>query len=297
MADIYRASRKDAEQHFSRTVTEAQVFSRQWSPPTGVLGRILSETAARVAALSPAHRVSAGRAAEAAPEAPSFAEALGGATVAVIAEVKRRSPSRGSIRETMSAAEQGAAYERGGAAAISVLTEPAHFGGSMNDLETTRGRVSIPLLCKDFNIDEIQLAQARAAGASAALLIARALAPDRLASMMSEAARLGLEALVEVRTADELALAVELGARVIGINSRDLETLEIDHSVPQRLLPQVPAGLLAIAESGVASRADVEARARWGADAVLVGSVLSAAADPERAARDLGNVARCRRAS
>jgi len=278
-------------------VTEAQVYSRQWSPPTGVLGRILSETAARVAALSSAQRDAAAHAAESATEAPSFAEALRGATVAVVAEVKRRSPSRGSIRETMSAAEQGAAYERGGAAAISVLTEPAHFGGSMADLETTRSRVGIPLLCKDFNIDEIQLAQARAAGASAALLIARALAPDRLASMMSEAVRLGLEALVEVRTRDELALAIELGAMVIGINSRDLETLEIDPAVPQRLLPLVPAGLLAIAESGVASRADVEARARWGADAVLVGSVLSASADPERAVRELSDVARSRRAS
>jgi indole-3-glycerol phosphate synthase len=297
LANIYRASRKDAEQHFSRTVTEAQVFSRQWAPPTGVLGRILAETTERVAAISRADRDAVARAADSTPGAPRFADALRGTTVGIIAEVKRRSPSKGSIRETMSASEQGMAYEQGGAAAISVLTESANFGGSMSDLETTRARVRIPLLCKDFNIEEIQLVQARAAGASAALLIARALAPARLASMMEAADRLGLDALVEVRTEGELALALELGSRAIGINSRDLETLEIDPSVPERLLPTIPAGVLAIAESGIETRADVEARARWGADAVLVGSVLSASSNPAQAVRAMCGVARGRRAS
>jgi indole-3-glycerol phosphate synthase len=196
----------------------------------------------------------------------------------------------------MSAAEQGESYERGGASAISVLTEPAHFGGSYADLESTRARVRIPLLCKDFNIDEVQLVQARASGASAALLIARALAPDRLAAMMEAASRLELETLVEVRTEAELALALELGARVIGINSRDLETLEIDAAVPERLLRTIPSGVIAIAESGIATREDVEARARWGADAVLVGSVLSASENPEGAVRSFTGVARSPRA-
>jgi indole-3-glycerol phosphate synthase len=220
-----------------------------------------------------------------------------GSTVAVIAEVKRRSPSRGSIRESIAAELQGVAYERGGARAISVLTEPLHFGGSVTDLENTRVRVGIPLLRKDFHIDEIQLYEARAAGASAVLLIVRALSPERLATMMESATRLQLEALVEVHTESELALAVELGARVIGVNSRDLETLEIDARVLERLLGVVPAGMIAIAESGIESRADVEVRALWGADAVLIGSALSASADPESAVRAMTGVPRSGRAN
>jgi indole-3-glycerol phosphate synthase len=296
LADNYRASRKDAEQQHSRTVTEAQVFSRQWAPPTGVLGRIMAEAAQRVAAISSAERATIERRAASAPPAPSFLHALRGDAVAIIAEVKRRSPSKGAIRESLSAPEQGASYARGGASAISVLTEPAHFGGSLGDLETTRAGVSIPLLRKDFHLNEIQLAEARTAGASAALLIARALSPGRLASMMESASRLEIEAVVEVRTEAELALAIELGARVIGVNSRDLETLEIDVSVPERLLPMIPPGAIAVAESGISTRADVEVRAGWGADAVLVGSTLSASDDPEGAVRALTGVKRGSRA-
>ena len=151
LADIYRASRKDAEQQLSRTVTEAQVFSRQWAPPVGVLGRIISETAQRVAALSAADRVARARAAASAPLGPSFADALRGNAVAIIAEVKRRSPSKGAIRESMSAAEQGESYERGGAAAISVLTEPVHFGGSYADLEA-RERAFVFPCCARISI-------------------------------------------------------------------------------------------------------------------------------------------------
>ena len=277
-------------------MTEAQVFSRQWAPPTGVLGRIMAEAAQRVYVVSPADRAAVERRAMEAPPAPSFINALRGSDVAIIAEVKRRSPSRGAIRESMSAAEQGAAYARGGASAISVLTEPAHFGGSLEDLETTRARVSIPLLRKDFHCDSLQLAEARAVGASAVLLIARALAPELLAAMLEAAARVNIEPLVEVRTEAELALAIELGARVVGINSRDLETLEIDAAVPERLLPMIPRGVIAIAESGIATRADVEARAGWGADAVLVGSTLSASDNPEGAVRALTGVRRSPRA-
>ncbi|HEY7860348.1 MAG TPA: indole-3-glycerol phosphate synthase TrpC [Gemmatimonadaceae bacterium] len=278
-------------------MTEAQVFSRQWAPPTGVLGRILGETAQRVAAIPAADRDAIERRASVVARAPSFIDAMRGSTVAVIAEVKRRSPSRGSIRESIAAELQGVAYERGGARAISVLTEPLHFGGSVTDLENTRARVGIPLLRKDFHIDEIQLYEARAAGASAVLLIVRALSPERLATMMESATRLQLEALVEVHTESELALAVELGARVIGVNSRDLETLEIDARVLERLLGVVPAGMIAIAESGIESRADVEVRALWGADAVLIGSALSASADPESAVRAMTGVPRSGRAN
>ena len=286
----------DAEKQNSRTVTEAQVFSRQWSPPVGVLGRIMAESADRVRAMSETERRAIERAAASAVARPSFLDAFGGKMVAVIAEVKRRSPSKGAIRETIAADAQALAFERGGAAAISVLTEPRHFGGSLSDLESARDRVGIPLLRKDFHCDAIQLFEAKASGASAALLIARALAPATLGELMSVSDDLGLEPLVEVRTEAELMLALELGARVIGINSRDLETLEVDAGVPERLLRLVPNGVIAVAESGVESLENVGDRARWGADAVLVGSALSASDDPEATVRALSQVERIPRA-
>ena len=277
-------------------MTEAQVFSRQWTPPAGVLARIMAEAADRVRAMSEPYRRAVQDAAASAPAVPSFAGALTRDHVAIIAEVKRRSPSKGAIRESIAAEKQAAAFESGGAAAISVLTEPMHFGGSLADLETARSHVRIPLLRKDFHLDAIQLYEARAAGASAALLIARALPPAKLQEMMSLADELGLEPLVEIRTDAELLLALELGARVIGINSRNLETLEVDASVPERLLPLIPSGVIAVAESGIESRADVAARARWGADAVLVGSILSRSDDPATAVRALTAVPRSPRA-
>ena len=193
----------DAEKQNSRTVTEAQVFSRQWAPPTAVLGRIMIESANRVGAMSSVQRRAVERAAGLAPVRPSFREALSRETVAVIAEIKRRSPSKGAIRESITAASQALAFERGGAAAISILTEPAHFGGALADLESARDHVSIPLLRKDFHCDPIQLREARACGASAALLIARALSPSALQKMMAVAHELSLEPLVEVGTPAE----------------------------------------------------------------------------------------------
>lgn len=286
----------DAEKQNSRTATEAQVFSRQWAPPVGVLGRIMAESVDRVAALGVTQRRAIEHAAAAAPGRPSFVSALSGETVAVIAEIKRRSPSKGAIRESISAGAQAIAFERGGAAAISILTEPRHFGGAVADLESARDHVRIPLLRKDFHSHPIQLYEARANGASAVLLIARALAPEKLKEMMAVADDLGIETLIEVRTDAQLMLALELGARAIGINSRDLETLEVDARVPERLLPMIPGGVVAVAESGIEGADDVAARARWGADAVLVGSTLSASADPEQAVRALVNVPRSARA-
>ena len=201
-------------------------------------------------------------------------------TVAVIAEVKRRSPSRGSINDSLSAADQSALYARGGAAAISVLTEPTHFGGAPDDLEAARGAVSLPLLRKDFHVDPVQLLQARALGASAVLLIVRALEPPVLADMAAAAADLGLEALVEVHTEEELDRALALPVTMIGVNNRDLVTLSVDGAVSAALLPCIPADRIAIAESGISSRAEVQRAATAGADAVLVGSALSAATDP-----------------
>ena len=230
--------------------------------------------------------------AEAQAGAPPFAAALRGDTVRVIAEVKRRSPSKGAINEALSAPDQAAAYAAGRAAAISVLTEPLHFNGSNADLESVRSRVRIPLLKKDFHVDDVQLFEARALGASAALLIARALDPATLPRLVALARRVGLETLVEVRSADELARAVDAGASVIGVNCRNLETLEVDPRVAESLVPWVPAGIVAVWESAIASAADVERAARAGADAVLVGSAVSAAANPEHAVRALTQVPR-----
>ncbi|HEX7979307.1 MAG TPA: indole-3-glycerol phosphate synthase TrpC [Gemmatimonadaceae bacterium] len=236
------------------------------------------------------------RLAAAAPDAPSLAAALRRADVALIAEVKRRSPSKGSIAPGLDAVTQARAYVAGGAAAISVLTEPAHFAGSLEDLEAVRAALTAPALKKDFHVRPIQLIEARAAGASAALLIARALAPERLREMMDAGRDLGLELLVEIRDEAELDRALEVGATMIGVNNRDLESLIIDPATAERLVPRIPRDLIAIAESGVKSRADVERYAACGADAVLVGSSISAAADPTAATRSIAEVPRIARA-
>jgi indole-3-glycerol phosphate synthase len=209
--------------------------------------------------------------------------------------VKRRSPSKGAINPQLNAQAQAAAYVSGGAAAISVLTEPVHFGGSAMDLELVRRTVQVPVLKKDFHVDPVQLAEARALGASAALLIARALDPGDLDRMARAAREFGLETVIEVRDEGELRRAVAAGATAIGINNRDLETLEIDRETSLRLLPIVPPEIAAIAESGVRSAEDVRAMARAGADAVLVGSTISAAQDPAAAVRALVGVARVAR--
>lgn len=266
-----------------------------WNPPSGTLGRIVEETRERVAALR-SQRFALESAVRNARPGPSFLDALSaGSDVSVIAEVKRRSPSKGAINATIDAAAQARAYRDGGARAISVLTEGAHFGGSAEDLEEIRAVVAIPLLKKDFHIDPLQVLEARALRASALLLIARALAPNALAELAAAAREVGIEPLVEVRDERELASAIDAGARVIGVNSRNLETLAMDSSVCARLIPLIPSDRLAVFESGVASRADVERAAAIGATAVLVGSALSTAPSPSEAVRQLTGVARVSR--
>lgn len=270
-----------------------QAFS-QWAPPGGTLGRIVGEARERAAEL--ARREAELRAgALDAPPVPSFVEALSGGTVAVIAEVKRRSPSKGSINPGMDSGEQAAAYARGGASALSVLTEPLHFGGAPEDLPRAGSRVSIPLLRKDFHVHRAQLFEARALGASAALLIVRALAPDELEALAGEAASVGLDTLLEVRDEAELERALRTGAQVVGVNNRNLETLVIDPATSDRVLPLVPSDRVAVWESGVSSAEDVRRAAAAGADAVLVGSSVSAAARPEDAVRALTGVPRSER--
>ena len=291
----------DSELHNSRTSTEVQASksSSTWRPPTGVLGEIVAESYARVERLRADRALVAAleREAASALPAPSFRSALRRPMVSVIAEVKRRSPSKGSINPSISAGSQAALYVEGGAAAVSVLTEPAHFGGSLDDLRLARASVanSAPILRKDFHVDELQLLEARAAGAAAALLIARALAPEVLHRLVTFAISIEIEPLVEVRTTAELERAVAIGACVIGVNNRDLETLKIEPEVGAALVRLVPADCVAIAESGVRGVSDVKRAAASGADAVLVGSSISASPDPTAAVRALTKVTRSER--
>lgn len=288
-------TRTVSEDQLSRTIPEAQapgVVGRKWIPPRGTLGELVDRARIRARALLP-RRALLERAAAAAPAPPSLVAALRRPDVAVIAEVKRRSPSRGEINAGIRAGDWGAAYAAGGAAAISVLTEPDRFGGSPNDLADVAARVTIPLLCKDFIVNALQLIEARALGAAAILLIVRALEHPQLVSLAGAARALGMEPLLEVRDAEELARARDAGARVIGVNNRDLETLLIDPDTVARIVPLVPSSYIVVAESGVRGREDVERAAAIGADAVLVGSSLSAAGDPAGAVRALTGVPRC----
>lgn len=213
-----------------------------------------------------------------------------------MAEVKRASPSKGVINRGLDLPTQVSAYEAGGAAAISILTEPTKFAGSNEDLVRARAAVRLPILKKDFHVETIQVLEARALGASAALVIARAVPPARLGELITAGKDVGMEILVEVRDERELGLALSLGARMIGINNRNLETLEIDPDTAFRLLPLVPGDVIAIAESGVKSSKDVEGLAAAGADAVLVGTYLSGSSDPEAAVRSLTGIERTARA-
>jgi indole-3-glycerol phosphate synthase len=251
-----------------------------WTAPGGTLGQILSDVARTIPPLR--SRMAALTTSPLGGARPSFHDALArGATVGVIAEVKRRSPSRGALAPAaLDAGARARSYETAGAAALSILTEHEHFGGSIDDLSAARAATGLPLLRKDFIIDEAQLLEARAAGASAVLLIVRALPHSLLLGLARRASELGLEPLVEVRTEAELAAALETSAPLIGVNSRDLETLEVRPEVVVRLLPLIPPDRIAVAESGIATSEDVARVAAAGADAVLVGSSLSLAPDP-----------------
>src|SRR5256885_2870653 len=261
------------------------------SMPKPKLDAILTATRDGVASLRTQARERERRAA-AAPEPRPFARALAGRDVGVIAEVKRRSPSAGAIREDLDPVAHARAYTQGGAVAISVLTDELHFGGSLDDLARVARAVSVPVLRKDFILDELQLYEARAAGASAVLLIARALTADGPRALARAARDQGLGVLVEVHSAGELELALGLEPTAIGVNSRDLATFAVDLGHAERLVALVPGGVPVIAESGIATRADVERMAAAGADLVLVGTSVARNADPERAVRELTGVRR-----
>jgi len=222
------------------------------------------------------------------PEARPFQEALASPGVSMIAEHKRRSPSAGQIRDGATVTDVVQAYERGGAAALSILTEPFHFGGSLDDLREARAACALPILRKDFIVDPYQLYESAAAGADAILLIVAALEARVLVALYGEARTLDLDVLVEVHDEDELECALEqLDADVIGINNRDLGDFSVDIECTFELLADIPAGKTVVSESGFHSREQLDALERVGVDGVLVGESLMRAPDPEAALRAL----------
>ncbi len=258
---------------------------------TGPLATIIAATETHIEGLRRRRREIEASAA-AAPDPAGWRGVFHGPHVSVVAEVKRRSPSTGAIAPGLDPAHHARAYASGGAAAISVLTEETHFGGSLADLGAVRCAVSLPVLRKDFILDPIQLYESRASGASAVLLIVRVLESNQLRALVNLSRDLGMGSLVEVHDSDELDRALAVDPDVVGVNSRDLDTFTVDVNRLASMLPTIPNHIAAIAESGLRSRDDVERVASWGADGVLVGTELAASADPEAAARALTGVVR-----
>jgi indole-3-glycerol phosphate synthase len=249
-----------------------------------ILEGVRADLADREAAVSLADlKVKARRA----PDPRDAVRALRAPGVAVIAEVKRSSPSRGALATIADPAALAADYEAGGAAAISVLTEQRRFGGSLADLAAVRAAVDLPLLRKDFVVSPYQVLEARAYGADLVLLIVAALDQPRLCGLLDRVESLGMTALVEVHDETEMLRAIDAGARVIGVNNRDLTTLTVDTATFGRLAPLAPAGCVTVAESGVTGPHDILGYAAAGAAAVLVGEALVTRGDPRTAVADL----------
>jgi indole-3-glycerol phosphate synthase len=205
----------------------------------------------------------------------------------VIAEVKRSSPSKGNLAPISDPAALAEKYQEAGAAAVSVLTEQRRFGGSLADLDAVRSRIEIPVLRKDFMVDEYQFLEARAHGADIVLLIVAALSKSQLKDFYDLATELGMASLVEVHTQSELESAMDISSRIVGVNSRNLKTLEVSASVFEELIPTIPSSVIRVAESGISTRADVAQAQKAGATAILVGESLVKSGDPISAMREL----------
>jgi indole-3-glycerol phosphate synthase len=205
----------------------------------------------------------------------------------VIAEVKRSSPSKGNLAPISDPAALAEKYQEAGAAAVSVLTEQRRFGGSLGDLDAVRSRIEIPVLRKDFMVDEYQFLEARAHGADIVLLIVAALSKSQLKDFYDLATELGMASLVEVHTQSELESAMDISPRIVGVNSRNLKTLEVSASVFEELIPTIPSSVIRVAESGISTRADVAQAQKAGATAILVGESLVKSGDPISAMREL----------
>ena len=224
-----------------------------------------------------------------APDAKDAVSALRGSdgAVTIISEVKRSSPSKGELAAIPDPASLASTYERGGASVVSVLTEGRRFGGSLADLDAVRAAVDIPVLRKDFIVTPYQIHEARAHGADLVLLIVAALEQPALVSLLERVRSLGMEALVETHSRLEVLRALEAGASVIGVNARDLTTLEVDRHTIEQVIDVIPEDVVAVAESGVSNAHDVFEYAKWGADAVLVGEALVTSGNPLESIRDM----------
>lgn len=205
----------------------------------------------------------------------------------VIAEVKRSSPSKGNLAPITDPAALAEKYQEAGAAAVSVLTEQRRFGGSLADLDAVRSRIEIPVLRKDFMVDEYQFLEARAHSADIVLLIVAALSKSQLKDFYDLSCELGMASLIEVHTAQELESAMDISPKMIGVNSRNLKSLEVDTRAFQELIPQIPSEIIRVAESGISARSDVEIAANAGASVILVGEALVKSGDPISAMQDL----------
>ena len=223
------------------------------------------------------------------PEAKDALGALRGrdGAVKIISEVKRSSPSKGALAAIPDPAALASTYEAGGATVISVLTEQRRFNGSLADLDAVRAAVDIPILRKDFIVTPYQIHEARAHGADLVLLIVAALEQNVLVSLLERTRSLGMEALVETHSRLEALRAMEAGASIIGVNARNLQTLEVDRSTVEQVIDVIPQDVVAVAESGVANAHDVFEYAKWGADAVLVGEALVTSGDPRASIQDM----------
>ena len=223
------------------------------------------------------------------PEAKDALGALRGrdGAVKIISEVKRSSPSKGALAAIPDPAALASTYETGGASVISVLTEQRRFNGSLADLDAVRAAVDIPILRKDFIVTPYQIHEARAHGADLVLLIVAALEQNVLVSLLERTRSLGMEALVETHSRLEALRAMEAGASIIGVNARNLKTLEVDRSTVEQVIDVIPQDIVAVAESGVANAHDVFEYAKWGADAVLVGEALVTSGDPRASIQDM----------
>jgi indole-3-glycerol phosphate synthase len=260
-----------------------------------ILDRIVRTKEGEVAELAP--RVASLRAAaEAAPAPRDFFGALaGGDTVSLIAEVKRRSPGAGPIRTGLDPAALAASYAASGAAALSVLTDSEYFGGSLPDLAAAREASGLPALRKDFTIDPVQVYEARAGGADAILLIVRILDDDRLGDLQALSLELGMGVLVETHTRGEVERALKAGARILGVNNRDLSTFTTDLAVTLEIMEEIPAEVVLVSESGIRTPRDVDRLGAAGVDGILVGETLLRADDPGAMAGSLANRPRAAR--
>ncbi len=252
-----------------------------------MLDRILDATRERVVDLR-ARRATVMARAEAMPSPPSFREALSGLShLGVIAEIKRRSPSRGRLAVDLDVPALASRYAEGGAVALSVLTEPAFFDGDPADLGAAQQASGLPVLRKDFILESLQVWEARAMGASAVLLIAAALTPNEMLGLLDDVEHAGLDAMVEVHNPEEAGIALDLGARIVGVNNRDLGSFTVDLVVAEAMAAQLEMAPLKVAESGIFTSADALRMKAAGYDAVLVGEALVKSDDPTRLIREL----------